>query len=152
MGTTENKEQKRSKILFLELPDTLKILDDFNPRKYFLGKDESDEDEERGEFTFSDSFNEHILASAKTVKSHFKIPKKFGIMTPEEILLRIFFFIEEMEKTSNAIAIGCHLCDDGVVRVVSLERNDHGWFFNCNSLALWLDCLDVTFRKKKKKK
>lgn len=151
MVTVKNETtQKRSKILFLELPDTLKILDDFNPQEYFLGEDKSDEDEERGEFVFSDNFNEHVLASAKTVKSYFEIPKKFGIMTPEEVLLRIFFFMEEMTICSDVVAVGCCLCNDGIVRVVSLEKNDHGWFFNCSSLALWLDCLDVTFRKRKK--
>lgn len=120
-------------------------------------------------YWFEDNFKKHVLVPAKKVSNlpamsfdkhkfietiydseimeHFQISKSAGLMTCEEILRTIEFLTSLQPKdeagtlqTNGCVTIiGYMLCDDGVVRVVSVHWWADGsiWDCYCRGLDYW---------------
>lgn len=120
-------------------------------------------------YWFGDNFKKHVLIPAKKVSNlpamsfdkhkfietiydseimeHFQISKLAGLMTREEII-RVVEYLTSLQPKGEAgtlqtngcsTVIGYMLCDDGVVRVVSVDwfSGGSGWSCVCVDLDDW---------------
>jgi hypothetical protein len=143
----------------------------YNPQQYFT-------ENKKVNYWRSDNFNQYVLNPAKIVNNipemnfskykftetiydkeimeHFQISESKGLMTREEILWTIASLTTKQPKGESGILlnngyatiIGYMLCDDSVVRAVSVLWGSGGakWFCYCYGLGVWLAGSEVLSR------